>query len=97
MPFYQFVSVIGSILLLTAYAGMQTGHVKTNSYFYQIANLVGAACLTYSVIEPFNTGVFITEFVWSIFSIIGLYKTYTMMRTKRAEADAARPTDLDIA
>lgn len=49
IPFHQFVSVIGSILLLTAYASLQTGHITTNSYFYQIANLVGAACLTYSV------------------------------------------------
>lgn len=35
---------------------MQTGCIKTTSYFYQFSNLVGAACLTYSVIVPFNTG-----------------------------------------
>ncbi|MGV8846695.1 CBU_0592 family membrane protein [Tessaracoccus sp.] len=93
MPLYQVVSVIGSILLLTAYAGMQTGHIKTTTYFYQIANLVGAACLTYSVIKPFNTGVFITEFVWSIFSLIGLYKTVTTVRKKRAETGLTQTAD----
>lgn len=38
----------------------------------------------------------LTEFMWSIFSIIGLYKTYTMVRTKPAEADVARPADVDL-
>ncbi len=96
MPFYQVVSVIGSIMLLTAYAGMQTGRLKLTSYFYQIANLVGAVCLTYSVIDPFITGVFITEFVWSLFSIVGLYKTITTLRRKRATGNGTPPEGPEV-
>ncbi|MDO5737123.1 MAG: hypothetical protein Q4P15_11685 [Propionibacteriaceae bacterium] len=91
MPLSQVVSVIGSILLLSAYGGMQTGHLKTTSYLYQFANFFGAAFLTYSVIEPFNTGVFMTEFLWSIFSLIGIYKTVRILRRDRTQAAATSP------
>lgn len=89
MPFYQTVSIIGSVLLLFAYGGMQIGKISTTSYLYQMCNLVGAACLTYSVISPFNSGVFITEAAWTIFSIIGLWKTSTMLRDRRSSAQEA--------
>ncbi len=83
MPFYQLVSVLGSVLLLAAYGGLQTGRIKTDSYFYQLANLLGAACLTYSVIKPFNTGVFITELMWTVFSLVGVYKLVQAARRRR--------------
>lgn len=92
MPLYQAVSVVGSVLLLAAYAGLQTGRINpSTSYVYQLFNLVGAACLTYSVIEPFNSGVFLTEFCWTIFSLVGLVKLLRMRDAKRAAADAATP------
>ncbi len=100
MPFYQLVSIIGSVLLLTAYGGLQIGVLNARtSYLYQFFNLFGAAFLTYSVIEPFNSGVFITESVWTIFSVIGLVKLFGIRRDNRQAAalgepsEAARPTD----
>lgn len=99
MPLYQLVSIVGSVQLLAAYAGLQTGLVKAESYFYQIANLLGAACLTYSVIKPFNSGVFLTESVWTVFSIVGLYKLTRGARAKVGPpvpvAQAAGPMDPD--
>lgn len=99
MPFYQVVSIIGSVLLLAAYAGLQTGYLNpTTSYVYQFFNLFGAACLTYSVIQPFNTGVFITEFCWTLFSIVGVIKLVRMRKAGRGAVEAnaadtaARPT-----
>lgn len=89
MPLSQVVSIIGSVLLLAAYGGLQTGYLKTDSYAYQLGNLFGAACLTYSVIAPFNTGVFITEAAWTIFSIVGLVKIGTTMRKKRDLVDVS--------
>ncbi len=101
MPFYQFVSIIGSVLLLSAYGGLQTGLTKPDSFFYQIANLFGAACLTYSVISPFNSGVFITEAMWTLFSIGGLYKLIRTARRRSATpapapAPAAGPADPEM-
>ncbi|MEO6998075.1 MAG: transporter [Terracoccus sp.] len=94
MPLYQAVSVVGSVLLLAAYAGLQTGRLNpSTSYIYQLFNLVGAACLTYSVIEPFNTGVFITEFCWSIFSIVGLVKLLRMRNASRLAAETNAPEE----
>ncbi len=98
-PFYQLVSVIGSVLLLSAYGGLQTGVVKADSYFYQIGNLLGAACLTYSVISPFNSGVFITKAMWTLFSIVGLYKLIRTARRRSgtpAPATAAGPADAEM-
>ena len=98
MPLYQEVSVVGSVLLLTAYAGLQTGYLNpSTSYVYQFFNLFGAAFLTYSVIEPFITGVFITEFCWTLFSIVGVVKLVRMRKASRdaaavdAPEEAARP------
>ncbi|MDN5764813.1 MAG: transporter [Humibacillus sp.] len=94
MPLYQAVSVVGSVLLLAAYAGLQTGKLNpSTSYIYQLFNLVGAACLTYSVIEPFNSGVFITEFCWTIFSIVGVVKLVRMRDANRAAAEADAPEE----
>lgn len=94
MPLYQAVSIVGSVLLLAAYAGLQTGKLDpSTSYIYQLFNLVGAACLTYSVIEPFNSGVFITELCWSVFSIVGLVKLLRMRDAKRAASDCDTPED----
>ncbi|OFE17188.1 hypothetical protein BA895_17145 [Humibacillus sp. DSM 29435] len=94
MPLYQAVSVVGSVLLLAAYAGLQTGKLNpSTSYIYQLFNLIGAACLTYSVIEPFNTGVFITEFCWSIFSIVGVVKLMRMRNANRAAEESNAPEE----
>lgn len=94
MPFYQVVSIIGSVLLLTAYGGLQIGVFDARtSYLYQFLNLFGAACLTYSVIEPFNSGVFITESVWTIFSIVGLIKLFRIRRATRAGVTAPQPSE----
>lgn len=94
MPFYQAVSVIGSVLLLVAYGGLQTGYLDAGtSYIYQTFNLFGAACLTYSVIEPFNSGVFITEFCWTFFSLVGLYKLIRLARSNAATQEPAGPGD----
>lgn len=89
MPFYQTVSIVGSALLLFAYGGMQVGKIEAMSYLYQMCNLAGAACLTYSVIRPFNSGVFITELAWPVFSVVGLWKTSTAARPRRSAEDPA--------
>lgn len=92
MPLYQAVSVVGSLLLLTAYAGLQTGYLNVaTSYIYQYFNLFGAACLAYSVIQPFNSGVFITEFAWTLFSIVGLAKLFRIRNANRASAESNAP------
>ncbi len=94
MPFYQAVSIVGSVLLLTAYAGLQTRYLNpTTSYIYQFFNLFGAACLTYSVIEPFNSGVFITEFCWTAFSIVGVVKLFRIREANRSAAEADTPSE----
>lgn len=79
------VSVVGTILLLGAYALMQFGVIKTESYLYQWGNGLGAACLAYSVIKPFNVGVFITESVWTLISIYGIIKTFQVLHSKKSE------------
>lgn len=92
IPFGPHVSVVGSVLLLVAYALLQLGVKGADSYIYQWFNLIGAACLTYSVIAPFNVGVFVTEFCWTCFSILGVYKTWrvaTNRREKRLAEEAA--------
>lgn len=92
MPLYQLVSIIGSVLLLTAYAGLQLGYLDAaTSWLYQYCNLFGAACLTYSVIKPFNSGVFITEVCWTGFSIVGVLKLLQMRKAQTSATGTDTP------
>ena len=94
IPFYQLVSIAGSVLLLVAYGGLQLGILNARtSYVYQLFNVFGAACLTYSVIEPFNSGVFITESCWTVFSIIGLVKLRRIHRLNRDDTQPDEPAE----
>ncbi|MDO5700031.1 MAG: hypothetical protein Q4P36_00970 [Bowdeniella nasicola] len=83
MPAAALVSIIGSVLFLGAFGALNTGLLDSQSYPYQIANFLGAACFTYTALAPFNAGLFITEAAWAL---IGIYGIITVMRTAKAKS-----------
>lgn len=88
MPLAQLVSLIGSVMLLAAYGMLNLGKVTPKSYLYQWMNVIGAAALTYSVIKPFSVGVFITEGVWTLIGLFGVYKIW---HAKKKESVHSQP------
>lgn len=89
MPLSAAVSIFGTICFLGSFAALNAGFLKSTSYLYQWANLIGAACFTYTAIKPFNAGLFITEFIWAIFGAYGIWKIWATVKKRRA-ADAPR-------
>lgn len=84
VPFLATFSIIGSIFFILGFGALNLGLVNSESYSYQIANIVGALCFTYTALRPFNSGLFITEAVWALIGIYGLWKIVALSKKKRA-------------
>ena len=56
MPAAAIISLIGSAFFILAFGALNFGLVTVDNYAYQIANTAGAACFTYTAIQPFNPG-----------------------------------------
>ena len=84
MPAAAIISLIGSAFFILAFSALNFGLVTVDNYAYQIATTAGAACVTYTAIPPFNPGLFITEFLWFVFGLYGIYKIVMISRKKRS-------------
>lgn len=85
MPFASELGLIAPLALLLAYGLLNSGKLTSEHYTYQWLNVIGAAVLTYTVIDPFNVGVFITEAIWTLIGLYGVVKIY-LNRRKKANA-----------
>jgi len=74
------VGVIGSILIVAAYAYTNIA-AKTDMLLYNIINLAGAGLLTISLLVHFNLASFLLEIVWSIIAIFGIFRALKARRT----------------
>ncbi|WKD59295.1 CBU_0592 family membrane protein [Corynebacterium caspium] len=72
--------LIASVALLFAFAMLNLGKWTIDDYAYQISNFVGAGFLTASAFNPFNSGVFYTELIWSLIGLYGIVKIYLNRR-----------------
>lgn len=86
VPFLTTFSIIGSVFFIAGFGALNLGLVNSESYSYQIANIVGALCFTYTAIRPFNSGLFITEAVWALIGFYGAWKIIKLSKKKKAAA-----------
>lgn len=86
MPYAMIVSLIGTVCFLGAFGALNLGFLKSDSYIYQIANLLGALCFTYTAFSPLNYGLLITEAAWAIIGAYGIYRIVKTHRGKNATA-----------
>jgi hypothetical protein len=68
----QFVQVIGSLLVLAAFAAAQSGRLRTTSIPYLLPNLLGSAILATQAALTRQWGFLLLEGVWALVSAIGL-------------------------
>lgn len=68
------IGIIGVVILLIAYFLLSTNKMSSQSLNYQLSNLIGAACILYSLFFNFNLASFLIETAWVIISIIGLQR-----------------------
>ncbi|MDO5700032.1 MAG: hypothetical protein Q4P36_00975 [Bowdeniella nasicola] len=84
MPFSQEISLIAPVTLLLAYALLNLGKLTAEHYTYQWMNVIGAAALTYTTINPLNIGVLITEAIWTLIGLYGVFRIFTKRRRAQA-------------
>jgi predicted small integral membrane protein len=74
MILIQATSVAGALLILGAFAGLQTRRIPAESYAYQTMNLGGGLALLVVALVERQIGFILLEAAWSIVSMIGLWR-----------------------
>ncbi len=82
----QLLSVVGAILILAAYVGVQTNRLQASSLAFSLLNLAGAGFLTAVAIVEEQVGFILLEGVWSVVSLAGV------VRALRATGDPESQT-----
>ena len=85
MEYYDVIGLTGSSLIILAYFLLQVEKLRSNSITYSAVNLLGALFILYSLCYEFNLAAAFIESVWTVISIIGIWKG---LRSRRASADA---------
>ena len=67
----QLFSIVGAILVLSAFAASQYAGMRTDGLTYGLLNLTGSTLLAASALTPPNAGVLLVEGSWALLSLGG--------------------------
>jgi uncharacterized membrane protein len=70
----QIFSVIGAVLILTAYAALQANRLDQKGRTFCLMNFVGSSLLTWVAIVDRRVGFIILEAAWALLSLIPLLR-----------------------
>lgn len=70
----QVISIAGAVLVLTAYGAHQIDRLSSDTYTYQLLNLIGGATLLVAAITTKQAGLIVMEGAWTVISLGGLVK-----------------------
>ena len=68
----QVIQLIGAILVLVAFAGVQMRRLRADSLVYLILNLVGSVILCVLAVVAGQWGFVLLEVAWGLVSAVGL-------------------------
>jgi hypothetical protein len=71
----QVIQVLGSLLILAAFAGAQRGALAQTSFTYLVLNLVGSAVLAVLALHERQWGFLLLEACWAVVSGYALIGT----------------------
>jgi len=71
---YQVISLIGAVLILSAFAAAQMRRLKHESVAYQALNFAGGVCLCIAAVAALQYGFILLEGSWAILSAHGLWR-----------------------
>jgi hypothetical protein len=79
-PHSDLVGNIGVVLIVGSYFLVQIDRMSSRGLSYTLLNMVGAACIIYSLYYDFNLSAFIVEAFWLLISLVGLGRIYLERR-----------------
>ena len=80
LQWYDWVGVAGTLMVLGAFFGLQSGRLAGNGIVYQLLNLLGAAGVLVSLVGEFNLSVFLLEVAWVAVSGYGIARSLRARR-----------------
>ena len=81
LAWYDWVGVIGTLMVLVAFFLLQTVHLSGTGLAYQLLNLFGASGVLISLVGKFNVSVFLLEGTWVAISAYGIWRTLKARQT----------------
>jgi paired small multidrug resistance pump len=81
LAWYDWVGLIGTLLVVLAFFLLQAGRLVGNGIAYQLLNLFGAAGILVSLLGAFNPAVFVMELTWVLISAYGIARS---LRSRKA-------------
>lgn len=76
MSFSYEIGIVSGVFFVLGFGLLNFGVLSASSALYQTLNFLGALGFTYTAISPFNPGLFITEAVWALVALLGLWKIW---------------------
>ena len=77
---YDFVGVVGVVLIIFTYILLQLERIRSESLAYSLLNAAGASLIIVSLYFEFNFSAFIVEFFWLLISLAGIFKYFWKAR-----------------
>jgi hypothetical protein len=72
----QVIGMVGAALILAPFAAIQMRRLETETWSYQLLNLVGASLLTVIATLERQYGFIVLEGVWAVMSLIGVRRVW---------------------
>ena len=76
--FYQIISVIGAVLILVAYGGLQLHRLQADTISFQLLNLFSGIFLCMTAVALRQYGFILVEGLWAVLSVVGLWRVFTL-------------------
>ncbi|MEP6821961.1 MAG: hypothetical protein ABI946_06380 [Chthoniobacterales bacterium] len=74
LMFYQVISLLGAVLILSAYIALQTGRMDRHDRWFSVLNFVGSALLTWVAVIDWRIGFIFLEGAWALLSLPGIFR-----------------------
>lgn len=81
---FQVLSVVGALMVLTAYALIQSGIWRELDTGYLALNIIGSLLLGVVAIEDHRAGFILLEFAWAGLGFIGVVRAIRARKTAEA-------------
>ena len=81
LQWYDWVGMLGTLMVLAAFFLLQAGRLSGTGIVYQLLNLLGAGGVLVSLLGKFNLPVFFLELAWMLISAYGIARTVKARRT----------------